>query len=142
MWKEKISLETNEISCEQVYKIISDVNNWNKWDSEIEWTKLDGEVEIWKIWWLKPKGWPKTKMEITDYKNPNLFVDVASLPFAKMKTTHHFEQVSWMTKISFEIEITGFLSFLWKYIIWKEQIQWFEKQISNIINYSKTLWNQ
>ena len=46
MWQKSYSIETKEVSREQVWAVLTDINKWNEWDSEIEWTKLEGEVKL------------------------------------------------------------------------------------------------
>jgi hypothetical protein len=61
MWQQQYSTTVN-ISKEKLWEVIADIENWYKWDDEIEYTKLDGKAEAGVKFWLKPKGAPKVTL--------------------------------------------------------------------------------
>jgi hypothetical protein len=57
---------TTDISAEKLYQAITDINNWNKWDNGLEFTKLEGIAKRGASFTLKPKGEPTIRMTIDE----------------------------------------------------------------------------
>lgn len=53
MWTKKVTIKT-KASREQVWKLWTDVNNWNTWDSEVAYSELNGNFEIGTFGILQP----------------------------------------------------------------------------------------
>ncbi|GBF38313.1 polyketide cyclase [Leptospira johnsonii] len=129
MWKYEYNTIVKGIDAESLWKARADVANWSKWDSDIEWTKIEGEVSVGKEFVLKPKGGFVCKVLITESEKPFVFGDVTYLPGAKMKFMHYFSPKKEGTEIKVELTISGPLGFLWKKIIGEEQANGMEKEI-------------
>ena len=41
-----------------VWRIVTDVNNWASWDPHEEAARLDGEFAVGAVGWSKPRGGP------------------------------------------------------------------------------------
>jgi hypothetical protein len=44
MWKAYYQLMT-DVTPARLHRAITDVNNWSKWDSGLEYARLDGDVK-------------------------------------------------------------------------------------------------
>ena len=139
MWLKSFSVTTNKASIEQIWEVLTNINQWNTWDNDIEWIKLDGEAKLGADFLLKPKGGPETKLTISTFNKPNNFSDIAHLPFAKMETIHNLSNTSEGVKIEVIIKVTGFLSFLWSRVIAQKQIDGGVQQTNLLIEKAKTL---
>ena len=139
MWHKTIAQNTREAGREQVWKVLTDVNHWQEWDPEIEWTELKGELRTGADFMLKPKGGPKTRLTVTQMERPGIFADIAHLPLAKMHTIHTLSETSEGLKIQMDIKISGLLSFLWSKVIGQGQIDGGPQQIERLIAKAKTL---
>lgn len=134
MWQRKYET-TTDIPANKLFSAIIDINGWNKWDSELEFTKLEGIPEKGTCFILKPKGGPKIKMTIEEILSPSRLVDVAHLPLAKIRTIHEYLQSENQTTIRFTIQVFGLLGFFWRKVVGEKQIKEAGSQIASFINY-------
>ena len=117
MWIKSHSIVTKEVTKEQMWKLMADVNNWHTWDSGIEYATLSGKFEQGNHFMLKPKGGPKTKIELIEVIENQKFVDLTKFPLAKMYGEHLFEETNQGLKITTTMKVEGLLSFLWIKIV-------------------------
>ncbi len=129
MWRYEYQTEVKGIDPESLWAARADVTNWSKWDSDIEWTKIEGAPVTGATFILKPKGGFACKAVITESEKPFVFGDVTHLPGAKMKFLHFFSETKSGTTIKVELTITGPLGFLWKKIIGEEQAKGMSEEI-------------
>lgn len=134
MWQSNYET-TTDVPAEKLFKAITDINSWSKWDNGLEFTKLDGEAKEGAIFMLKPKGGPNVKMSI-DKIEPFLLIDTAHLFMAKMRTSHEYIQTDDKTTIRFTIEVWGLLSFFWRKVIAENQIKEAPAQTAAFISYA------
>ncbi|MBK8516853.1 MAG: SRPBCC family protein [Saprospiraceae bacterium] len=117
MWTKSHSIQTNEVTKEQMWKLFADVNNWHNWDSGIEFAKLEGKFEKGNYFTLRPKGGPNVKVELVETNENHSFLDVTKFPLAKMYDSHTFEETKEGLKITNTISMKGILGFLWVKIV-------------------------
>ena len=135
MWQAQYET-TTDVPAEKLYRAICDINNWNKWDEELEWTKLEGVAEVGAAFTLKPKGGPKVKLTI-DQMRPYRQVDTAHLLLGKLRNYHEYVQTGDVTSVRFKVEIWGVLGFFWRKVIGENQIKDAAKQTQALINYTR-----
>ncbi len=135
MWQANFKT-TTDVSAEKLYRAMTDFNAWSKWDKGIEYTQLIGEAKTGSTFVLKPKGGPSVKMTI-EKMWPFEIIDVAHLPFAKMRTVHRYERIGDTTHISMELQIWGLLGFLWRRIIGDGQIKEAAMQTNALVEYAR-----
>jgi hypothetical protein len=117
MWTGSHVVITKEVTKEQMWKLFSDVNNWQTWDESIEFAHLDGKFEQGNFFVFKPKGGPKIKLKILEAIENYKFVDLTTFPFAKMYGDHTFEETPEGLKLTTTMKVEGFLGFLWKKLV-------------------------
>ena len=139
MWHKSFSVETDEVSKEQIWKVLTDLQNWNKWDADIEWTKCDEQAKLGTEFFLKPKGGPKVRLTVSQFDKPNVFADVSHLPLAKMHTIKTLTHTPAGVKIQMDVKVEGLLSFLWSRVIAQNQIDGGVEQTQLLINHAKTI---
>ncbi len=113
MWTRTHSIVTKEVTKEQMWKLFADVNNWHKWDTGIEFAKMEGKFEKGNHFQLKPKGGPKVNIELVETIENKKFVDFTKFPLAKMYGEHTFEETPNGLKITTTMKVEGLLSFVW-----------------------------
>ncbi len=113
MWTKTHSIVTKEVTKEQMWKLFADVNNWHKWDTGIEFAKMEGKFEKGNHFQLKPKGGPKVNIELVETIENKKFVDFTKFPLAKMYGEHTFEETPNDLKITTTMKVVGLLSFVW-----------------------------
>lgn len=131
------TLTTKEVSKEQIWALFKDVDNWNKWDENIEYSKIEGKFKEGNFFLLKPKGAPTFKIKIHKLIINKLFIDITTLPLAKMYGKHEFEETENGLKITTTMSMKGFLSCLWWNVIAKGIIKNMESDINKQIEYAK-----
>jgi uncharacterized protein YndB with AHSA1/START domain len=136
MWKAQYKM-TTDVAPERLYRAISDVNHWSKWDSGLEYTHLAGDLKPGAAFTLKPKGGPRVQMSIDEVR-PYMFVDTAHLLGAKMRTTHEYVAAGDQTTVHFGIEVSGPLGFFWRKVIGEKQIKEAPSQLAAFVAYART----
>ena len=119
MWKKEITIET-KATKEQIWKLWSDVENWNKWDNEVQTSELNGKFEKGAKGVLKPNNGPKSKFILESAKYPFEFTTKSSLPLAKMYFTHKISENNGKTEITHGVEISGITTFIFSKVIGKK----------------------
>ncbi len=122
MWTREVTIKTNA-SQEQIWALWTDVEHWNIWDEGVEFSKLNGEFQVGTSGILKPHNAPKSKFEIISVQELKEFTTRSSLPFAKMDFIHEMHQENGELHITHQIQITGFLTFLFSRVIGEKLIK-------------------
>ncbi len=116
MWTTEVSRKTIATK-EQIWKVWTDVSNWNDWDKEVETSELFGQFKVGTKGTLKPKGGPNSKFEMIECTNLKSFTDRSFLPFCKMDFIHIMCETKDGLEITHKIVMTGFMTFLFAKII-------------------------
>jgi hypothetical protein len=133
MWSKSYSKRVKGIDAEQIWKVWTDINQWQKWQDDIEYAKLDEEFQKGSIFLFKPKGGPKIKIELTEVKENSIFVDLTRFPLAKMYDSHEIIDHGDDLEIKTTIQIEGPLSFLWRKIVAEDVANGMEEQTEKLI---------
>ncbi len=139
MYTEKTSIKLEGVTINELWEAHADIKNWFKWQDDIEWTKVSGEIKKGTTFILKPKGAFKVKLEIITFNKPTEFTDVSYLPLAKMYTTTKMKEIKNGVEITLEIKMKGLLTFLWKNVIAKDIIRGHQEQNKQMVTYIKSL---
>jgi hypothetical protein len=89
----KYSIETTA-SKETIWRLWSDVKNWKKYDTILEFSYLENDTEFaaGAIGYVKAKDAPKTKFELIEVNTPISFVESLKLPlFSSLELKRYFE---------------------------------------------------
>jgi hypothetical protein len=116
-----------------IWQLWSDVPNWNKWDSEIEYAKLDGKFELGQTGEMKPKGGPKAKTKIIELTELQSFSDVTNLPLAKLRFDHKMEEQAGQILVTHTISISGPLGFFFAKLLSKNLVNGLEAALPRLI---------
>jgi hypothetical protein len=120
MWTKSHTLVTTEVTKEQMWKLFADVNNWHRWDTGIEYARMQGNFEKGNHFLLKPKKGPKIKIQLVEAIENKKFVDLTRFPMAKMYGEHTFEETPQGLKITTTMKVEGFMGFLWRKLVAQE----------------------
>ncbi len=135
MWQGQYET-TTDVPAEKLFRVIADINCWNKWDDGVESTKLEGIARAGAAFMLKPKGGPNVHLTIDEIR-PYCLVDTAHLFFAKMRTSHEYTQKDGRTTIHFQVEVWGVLGFFWRKVVAENQIKEAAAQTQALIEYAR-----
>jgi uncharacterized protein YndB with AHSA1/START domain len=129
-----------DLPPERLFAAITDVRRWPEWDAELASTEQDGTpLRPGSRFTLKPKGGPRVAMTVDAIEAPTLFVDVAHLPLARMRTAHNFERLPNGTRVRVTIETTGPLAFLWDRLVARKQAAGAAEQTRRFAEFARTL---
>lgn len=124
---------------DRLYRALTDIRRWPEWGGDLEWATIDTEATTGASFTLRPKGGPDVAMLIEAAEAPRRFVDLAKLPFARMRTSHEFTPEGRETLITIVIEVFGPLAFLWDRIIARRQAADTPQQTRRLIAFAEAL---
>ena len=139
MWTKSHSITSKEVTKEQMWALFSDVNNWHKWDSGIEYAKMNGKFEKGNFFELKPKSGPKVKIQLEDVVHNKMFRDLTKFPLAEMRGEHTFEETPEGLKITTTMTMKGLLSFLWIKIVAQDIVNGLPTEMLEQVKYASKL---
>ncbi len=116
MWTTEVTRKT-KASKEQIWKLWSDVPNWNLWDQEVETSEIFGAFQKGTKGVLKPAGGPKSKFEMIECTKFKSFAARSFLPLCKMDFIHTITETSDGIEVTHKVEMTGFMTFLFSKVI-------------------------
>lgn len=130
MIQKTFSTITTEITKEQIWKLMSNINDWKTFDETVEYSELQGEFKAGSSFILKPKGGPKVKINLMDVQPPRYFKDKTTFPLAEMYGEHWYEDTQQGLKITVRMTMTGLLSALWNKLVMKNIVEHLENDIT------------
>lgn len=139
MIQKTFTLTTTEVSQEQIWNVISNVNQWSTWDAGVEFAELQGKFESNSSFLLRPKSGPKIKIKLVEVRDKSYFKDMTTFPLAKMYGEHWYEETPQGLKITVTMTITGILSALWYKIVMKDIVAGLEKDQNALIAAAKKI---
>ena len=105
------------ISKESIFGFWADVNNWARWNDDIESAELHGEFKEGSFFTLDLKNAQKVKIELLEVEQNRSFTDLTKFPLAKMYGIHKIVEKDGKIELVATIKIEGILSFLWTKIV-------------------------
>jgi hypothetical protein len=133
MIQRTFTITTKEVSQDQIWKVISNVNQWSTWDAGVEFAELQGKFESNSSFLLRPKGGPKINIKLVEVKEKTYFKDMTTFPLAKMYGEHWYEETPQGLKLTVTMTISGVLSALWYRIVMKNIVANLEKDQLTLI---------
>jgi predicted transcriptional regulator YdeE len=118
-----------EASSGDVFRVYSDVANWKTWDPEVEWSSLEGPFAKGSKGRLKPRGAPVSAIYLTGVKNGASFTVESRLPLCRMVFEHELTSNGNRTEALHRVTFTGFLSFLFGFLIGRQINKGFPKTL-------------
>lgn len=138
MWVREYSKTYQGIKKEDIWQIWTDVNNWPKWDRELEYCKTEAPFIKGSRFALKPLGGPKVEI-ILSHVTPNKKFTVYCKFFgATMYDDHELEDTAHGLLIRNTITVTGLLSFIWWQIVAKKVANSIPKQMETLVEFAKS----
>jgi hypothetical protein len=138
MWIKSYSKIFQDVKKEDIWQLWSDVNNWPKWDKELEYCEMEGEFVQGNHFILKPVGGPKVKIILSEVKMNKKFTDYCKFLGATMYDDHELEETPEGLRISSTISVTGFLSFIWVNLVAKNVANSVPRQMDALVNLARS----
>lgn len=113
-WEIK-AVQTTNAKPQDIWEIWTDVSDWKSWDTDLEWSKINGKFEVGTTGTLKPKGWFSSNFTITEMNQDKSHCETTYLPFTTLQFNHTLEEISdRQVKITHNLKVSGLLSpLLW-----------------------------
>lgn len=96
-------------SPESIWKIWTDVPNWQQWDSGLKSAILNGNFEVGTKGKLIPDKGPKAKFRITEMEAGKSYTFKTSIPFGGLFVKRTLETKNGKTYFTHEVWFTGLL---------------------------------
>lgn len=138
MWVKSYSKVYQNIKKEDVWHAWTDVNNWPQWDRELEYCKMDGDFTEGRQFILKPINGPKVKITLSEVITNKKFTDYCKFPGAIMYDSHELEDTDNGLRITNTITVTGFLGFIWTYLVAKNVANSVPRHMDALVNLARS----
>lgn len=92
MWKKMHSKLYKNVTTEQVWSVLTDINKWADWQSDVEYCKMIGEFKKGNYFYLKPLGVKAVKVDLVEVESKKRLTDCTKFFGAKMYNTHAIEE--------------------------------------------------
>ena len=138
MWPIEVSRQTTA-KKEQIWKLWTDVANWNSWDSTVKSSELYGDFKVGTKGVVKLAGGPKSKFVITDCKPFESFTNRSYLPLCKVYFTLTIVEMKNGVLVTYRQEMTGSLVFLYSKILYAMMAKGLSKGIEDLITHAEKL---
>lgn len=134
MWSRSYSQRVKGVSAEQIWNVWVDVNQWVKWQNDIEAAELKGKFEEGNTYMLRPKGGPNVKIEILKVNKHVNFTDLTKFPLAQMTGSHDFIKHGDELELKTTMTVRGPLAFFWVMVVAKGIVKDLPSQTQNLID--------
>ncbi|NQY93251.1 MAG: hypothetical protein HRT43_03715 [Campylobacteraceae bacterium] len=132
-----VSKKIENISKEKIYNLLTDVDNWSKWNENILDSKLLGEFKEGTFIKLAIKDAPKSKIKLLKIKRSKSFTYLTTFLLAKMYTTYEILEKNNHLELSASIKIEGPLSFFWKQLVVQDVADVLEADVDSFVRLIK-----
>lgn len=132
-WSKSYSQTVENVKVEDIWKVWIDINNWNTWQKDLEYSKLEGDFKIGNTFILKPKGVSEVTIELIEVEPNKLFTDLTKFPLARMYGKHEFIQLENKVEIKTTMSVEGYLGFVWRKIVAEDVANGMEEQTASLI---------
>lgn len=137
MWKQFYSKTFDDVTKESVWKIWRDVNNWQKWHTDIHHCTIHTPFLAGGHFILKSNFSPTTKAKLITVEKNESFTYCISFLGGKMYTTHDMTETPDGLKLTTTLEVSGPLRFIWHKLCAKKIAATLPEQTQSLINLCK-----
>jgi len=138
MWAKSYSKIYKDVKKEDIWRVWADVNNWPRWDKELDYCKMDGTFVRGNQFVLKPIDGPKVKIILSEVI-PNIkFTDYCKFFGATMYDAHQIDETPEGIRITSTISVTGLLSIIWVNLVAKNVANGVPKQMDALVDLART----
>ena len=137
MWTESYSQVFKNVNKDKIWELWVDVDNWPKFNDDIESAKLDGRFNVGEFFTLKIKEGPSVKVQIVEMTDGSKFTDCTSFPGAKMYVTHEMVEQPEGLRLNTTVRVTGVLGFLWRKLVAEKVSKKMPKQTEALAKLAK-----
>jgi hypothetical protein len=133
MFSHSYSATVSGVTCEQIWSVWSDVNQWHRWQDDIEFARLDQPFRSGSTFDFRPKGGPTMKIELTEVVPGTAFTDLTRFPLARMLDAHELVERTGAVEVRTTITLTGPLAFLWRRLVVDKIVRELPQQTARLV---------
>lgn len=137
MWVKQFSKVYQGIRKEDIWRAWRDVNNWPKWDNELEYCNLKGDFTQGVQFVLKPRSGPKVKITLSEVITNEKFTDYCQFFGATMYVEHELADEPEGLRLTNTISVIGPLAFIWIHLVVKKVVLAVPIQTDNLVDFVK-----
>jgi len=138
MWVREYSKIYPGVKREAIWQIWADVNNWPKWDKELESCEMTAPFTKGSRFILKPIGGPKVEITLSEVIPNEKFTDYCQFFGAIMYDDHELIETPDGLLIKNTISVTGILSFIWVHLVAKKVANSVPKQMDALVERARS----
>jgi hypothetical protein len=107
MWTHQHSAQT-ELTPEEIWKVLADLDNWAAWDTSVESVRLDGPFAVGSRVTMLPKGQEPVIFTITDIEENARYADETEFGGVTLRFSHTLTRLAGRgTEVVHRLEIDG-----------------------------------
>ncbi|MEP6619307.1 MAG: SRPBCC family protein [bacterium] len=134
-WEREYTVVVPDVTRAEIWNAWRDVNGWHRWDTDIEYARMDGPFEAGQQFTLKPKGGPRVQITFERVEPMVAYTDFTRFPLARMWGIHEMHETERGLELRCCIRVTGPLSFLWRKLVAEGVVNGLEQQTRQLIAY-------
>lgn len=116
MWTTEVTRPTS-CSKEQLWKLWTNVRQWNTWDRDIATAEVFGEFKTGTKGRIKPVDGPKISFTITECTPFTSFTNTSILPLCMIHFHHSIHETAQGNIVTHRVTITGLMAFFFTKIL-------------------------
>jgi uncharacterized protein YndB with AHSA1/START domain len=106
MWVHEHAARTSARPSE-VWRVLSNLDDWASWDTSMEWVRLDGPFEVGSRVLMKPLGQDPITSTIVEVSPERRYADETTFEGVTLRFSHTLSPVAEGTLVVHRLEITG-----------------------------------
>ncbi|CAN5272005.1 hypothetical protein BH09GEM1_BH09GEM1_32810 [soil metagenome] len=134
-WESEYVTIVPDVTREEIWTAWADVDSWNRWDLDLEFTTLEGAFAKGTWFVLRPKGGPKVRIQLTEVVPLEGYTDLTRFPGARMWGIHTMRDTDRGLALRTCIRVEGPLGFIWRKIVAEGVANGMAKQTNALVNY-------
>lgn len=138
MWQRTYSRIYPKVKRETIWDIWKDVNNWDKWDPDIEYARMTELFQEGSHFIIKPKGAGEVSLQLVEVEKLKKFTDHFKFFGAKLYGTHEMMETTEGLKMTSTLHVSGPLTFLWVWLVAKNIADTIPVQMDSLIKYAES----
>lgn len=139
MWVRTFAKAYENITREAIWQAWADVNNWPKWDTELERCEMSSNFEAGAEFILKPKDGLEVRLYLSDVVTNLRFTDYCKFFGAVMYDRHELKTLpNGQVMVTNSISVRGPFAFIWTYLVAKNVAKSVPRQTDELIAYARS----
>jgi hypothetical protein len=106
MWSHEYEA-TTQASPSDVWRVLSDLNQWASWDTSMEWVRLDGPFAVGSPVVMKPIGQDPITSTIVEVRPEQRYADETVFGGVTLRFSHTLHRQPAGTRVVHRLEIAG-----------------------------------